>query len=80
MKTRKELLIRLDQINEEITNLQDRITKLVKEENVILNTLNDDEIQEFEKLLNYYESCSKPVKNRFVEYIIDTDNNVDLYL
>lgn len=79
--TRKEALLKLDSINDQIDKHNEIIAKLYDQAEEIKDFLDISNKEEFENLLNLYESSSPFVQTMFVDYIIDNqDNKFNLYL
>lgn len=79
--TRKEALLKLDSINDQIDKYNELIAKLYDQAEEIKESLESSDKKEFEKLISLYESSSPSVQIMLADYIIDNqDNKFNLYL
>lgn len=73
--TRKEALLKLDSINDQIDRHNELVAKLYDQAEDIKEYLEISNKEEFEKLISLYESSSPDVQTMFIDYIIDNQDN-----
>lgn len=79
--TRKEALLKLDSINDQIDKHNETIAKLYDQAEEIKEHLEISNKEEFEKLVSLFESSSPFVQTMFIDYIIDNqDTDFNFYL